>query len=191
MTWRRQRNVKRSERQAREDLLRWLAAEAEGDDSGAEVALGSLFSALPEIEPSPDLARRVLSETAWAVEATAAEAARGWWRAVAVLAGLATATVLAGSALVPSVVGLLDPAAVLAGTFESLLAVVHAIGGWLGTVVHLVDVLPWLGSATLLVASSPQAVVALTLGSGLTALAIKVLHQVVERDRRLSYAEAN
>jgi len=43
----------------------------------------------------------------------------------------------------------------------------------------------------LLVASSPQAVVALALGSGLTALAIKVLHQVVERDRRLSYAEAN
>lgn len=191
MTGRRHRNERRNERQAHQDLLRWLAAEDEGDEAGAEAALGSLFQALPRLEPSPDLSRRVLAETVWAVGPSAAEAARGWWRAVAVLAGLAAVTVLAGSAVVPSLVGLLDPAALLAGSFEALVALAHTIGGWSRTVVHLVDVLPWLGSATLLVASSPQAVVALTLGTGLTALAIKVLHQVVERDRRFSYAEAN
>lgn len=175
----------------RSDLAAWLAAEALGDDAAAEAALGSLFAALPPVAPPRGLAERVLAETVWAVEPTPAEIARGWWRAAAMLAGLAAATVLAGGALAPSFVALLDPAAVVAGAVEGILAAVRAVGGWLGTAAHLADVLPWLGSAALLVVSSPQGVAAIIAGAALVALAIKVLHQVLERDRRLSYAEAS
>lgn len=190
MIRRRVRQEERPRRQAEDDLAAWLAAEAADDDSGAEAALGALFSALPPVDPPRGLAQRVLRETVWAVDASPAELARGWWRAVALLAGLAVATVLAGGALAPSVVGRLDPAAAVAGALEGLLALAHAFGAWLGTAARLVDVLPWLGSTALLVASSPEAVAALAVGSGLCALAIKILHQVVERDRRLSYVEA-
>jgi hypothetical protein len=189
--WRRQRQEERPRRQADDDLAAWLAAEAVDDDAGAEVALGALFSALPPVEPPPGLAQRVLRETVWAVDATPAEAARGWWRAAAVLAGLAAMTVFAGGALAPKVIARLDPAAAVAGALAGLLAVAHAFGAWVATGVHLLDVLPWLGSMALLVASSPQVVAALVIGSGLFALAIKILHQVVERDRRHSYVEAS
>lgn len=191
MIWRRQRQEQRPRRQAEDDLAAWLAAEAADDDAGAEVALGALFSALPPVAPPPGLAQRVLRETVWAVDPTPADVARGWWRAVAVLAGLAATTVFAGGALAPKVVARLDPAAVVAGALEGLFAVAHAFGAWLGTAAQLLDVLPWLRSTALLVASSPEVVAALVVGSGLFALAIKILHQVLERDRRLSYAEAS
>lgn len=191
MIWRRQRQEERPRRQADDDLAAWLAAEAVDDDVGAEAALGALFSALPPVEPPPGLAQRVLRETVWAVDASPAELARGWWRAAAVLAGLAVMTVFAGGALAPSVIGRLDPAAAVTGALESLLAVVHGFGNWVATAAHLLDVLPWLGSMGLLVASSPEVVAALVVGSGLFALAIKILHQVVERDRRHSYVEAS
>jgi hypothetical protein len=187
---RRQRQDERARRRREDDLVAWLAAEAADDDAAAEAALGSLFAALPPVAPLPGLAQRVLAETVWAVEPTLAEIARGWWRAVAVLAGLAAVTVLAGGALAPALVALLDPAATVAGALDGILAAAHAVGGWLGTAAHLADVLPWIGSATLLVASSPEGVAALVAGSALVALAIKVLHQVLERDRRHSYVEA-
>lgn len=191
MIWRRQRQDERPRRRADEDLAAWLAAEAADDDAGAEAALGALFAALPPVEPPPSLAQRVLRETVWAVDPTPAEAARGWWRAAALLAGLAAMTVFAGGAVAPSVLVRLDPAAAVAGALERLLAVAYAFGDWAATTAHLLDVLPWLGSTALLVASSPEVVAALVAGSGLCALAIKILHQVVERDRRLSHAEAN
>lgn len=191
MIWRRQRQADRHRRQAEDDLAAWLAAEAVDDDAGAEAALGALFAALPPVEPPPGLAQRVLRETVWTVDASPAELARGWWRAAAVLAGLAVMTVFAGGALAPSVIGRLDPAAAVSGALESLLAVVHGFGDWVAAAAHLLDVLPWLGSMALLVASSPQVVAALVVGSGLFALAIKILHQVVERDRRHSYVEAS
>lgn len=191
MIGRRQRQEERTRRRAEDDLAAWLAAEAVDDDAGAETALGALFSALPPVEPPPGLAQRVLRETVWAVDASPAELARGWWRAAAVLAGLAVATVLAGGALAPSVVARLVPAAAVSGALEGLLAVLHGFGDWVATAAHLLDVLPWLGSMALLVASSPEVVAAVVAGSGLFALAIKILHQVVERDRRLSYVEAS
>jgi hypothetical protein len=170
--------------------MAWLAAEAADDDAAAEAALGSLFAALPPVEPPRGLAQRVLAETVWDVEPTSAEIARGWWRAVAVLAGLAVFTVLAGGALAPAFVAALDPAARVAGFVDGIFAAAHAVGGGLGLAARLVDLLTWLGSAAVLVATSPQGVMAMLVAAALVALAIKVLHQVLERDRRLSYAEA-
>lgn len=196
MTWQKRDDRRPDARRERAEqeplpaLAAWLAAEEADDDAGAEAALGSLFAALPPVDPPPGLTERVLAATVWSVEPTPTEVARGWWRAAAVLAGLALATLFAGGALAPSLVALVDPAAAVAGTLESLWVIARAAGGWLGVAASVADVLPRLGAAALLVASSPEAVAALVVGAALTALAIRVLHQVIERDRRLSYAEA-
>jgi hypothetical protein len=170
-------------------LAEWLGAETADDDEAAEAALGALFAALPPVDPPPGLAQRVLAETVWAVDPTAAEMARGWWRAAAVLAGLALATALAGGALAPGVVALLDPAGAVSGALDGIVALLAAAGGWVATAARLADVLPWLGTTALRVASSPEVAGGLIVGAALVALAIGVLHQVLERDRRHSYAE--
>ena len=201
MSWRRHRDDGRAGRRGDgaahggaahgASLAAWLAAETADDDAAAETALASLFAALPPVAHPPGLAERVLAETVWAVEPTPAEVARGWWRAVGVLAGLAAVTVLAGGALAPSLVALLDPASALAGVFDGAVGLLAAFGGWLSTAARVADLVSWLGATTLLVASSPQMASALGAGAALVALAIKVLHQVLERDRRHSYAEAS
>jgi hypothetical protein len=170
-------------------LAEWLGAETAEDDEAAEAALGALFAALPPVDPPRGLAQRVLAETVWAVDPSAAEMARGWWRAAAVLAGLALATALAAGALAPGVVALLDPAGAVAGALDGIVALVAAAGGWVATAARLADVLPWLGTTALRVAASPEVAGGLLVGAALVALAIGVLHQVLERDRRHSYAE--
>ena len=62
-------------------LTRWLQAEREADDPGAEAALLEMFESLPRLEPSAGFADRVLQQVALpAVSAKAAKApARESW----------------------------------------------------------------------------------------------------------------
>lgn len=53
--------VKNTTQHHPDNISRWLAAEASGDDTGAEMLLASLVTALPAPKPSHDFADRVLA----------------------------------------------------------------------------------------------------------------------------------
>jgi len=180
---------RKTQRMAREALVRWRAAEAAGDDARAEEALAALFGALPPVEPSPGLVGRVLRETVWARRPASGASPWAVWRPFALPAGLAVALLLAAAGLVASAassaVAWLTPGAAMAGGVEAVVAVFRSLGRWVEPAVHvLLGLLRAAGDLAAVASTTP--VVALVAAALLGAAAsLKVLHDVVERDRRV------
>jgi hypothetical protein len=165
-----------------------LTAEGTGDEAGAERALASLFAALPAEEPPPHLVHRVLCDTVWAVAPAPRVVARRIGRRIG-LAGALAAAVLAAAAgftvsVLSPVVWRFTPGAALGGSVDVTLGFFRQVGRWLGPAVEVL--LGLLRAAGDLAAAANTTPVVALLAVALLAAAgsLKVLHDVVERDRR-------
>jgi hypothetical protein len=188
-----------------DDLLdRWLRAEDEGSDAEAEAALTALFAALPPSAPPLGFAERVLiraniaglagiavpgrRRSPWRSRATALLPAfldSPWGRASLVF-GLVMAALglpFLGSAL-SVLVGSLRPA-LLAPTLARVLT---ETSGWVITGLRLGRWLAAFARSLMTPLESPA--VALAMGGCLliSALALRLLHGLIQRERNYSYA---
>lgn len=186
-----------------DDLLdRWLRAEDEGSDAEAEAALTALFAALPPSAPPLGFADRVLlgagiagiagiagrRRSPWRSRATAllpAFLASTWGRA-SLVCGLVMAALglpFLGSAL-SVLVGILRPA-LLAPTLARILT---ETSGWVITGLRLGRWLAAFARSLMTPLESPA--VALAMGGCLlvSALALRLLHGLIQRERNYSYA---
>ena len=78
--------------QDREQLERWLASEATGQEDAADAAFAHLFAAVPKVEPGADFVQRTVTEV-WRVRARHRRILALGWAAtiILVVAGAVTA----------------------------------------------------------------------------------------------------
>lgn len=160
------------------DLERWLAAEAAGDDAGAEDAFGALFAALPQLAPHPGFAERVVMELR---EPDSGRVPWLWKAALAAAVSLAGLT----AGLLPLVrwipIDLPRPG-------EIATAAVRAIawlGGWLGAGLDVWEVLARVGNAVGVAAATPEIATAMLGSALLSAAALYTLHHLLVYERRV------
>ncbi len=184
-----------------DDLLdRWLKAEDSGNEDEAETALTALFSALPLQAPAAGFADRVLAGAraarpsrsragavrAWAGGFLPAFLGSPWGRAV-----LAFGVVLAALGLPFVRVTLLSIPAALPPDLL-LPAVAHALieaSGWVLSLVRLGGWLAGFSRILLLPLQSPAVAVALGACLLVSALALRLLHDVMHRERNWTYVD--
>ena len=185
-----------------DDLLdRWLKAEDSGDEDGAEAALTALFSALPLRAPAAGFADRVLlgagaarpsrnrargAVRAWAGGFLPAFLGSPWGRAV-----LAFGVILAALGLPFVRVTLLSIPAALPPDLL-LPAVAHALieaSGWVLSLVRLGGWFAGFSRTLLLPLQSPAVAVALGGCLLVSALALRLLHDVMHRERNWTYVD--
>jgi len=161
------------------DLERWLAAEAAGDDAGAEDAFGALCAALPRLAPHPGFAERVVMEVA--------PEPRPWFAAWMWKVALAAAISLAGVT-----VGLLPllrwvPLDV-PGPGEIVSAAARAMTWlyqWLGAGLGFWETLAQVGNAVGVAAGTPEIATAMLGSALLSAAALYTLHHLLVYERRV------
>ncbi|HEV7516396.1 MAG TPA: hypothetical protein VGR07_08860 [Thermoanaerobaculia bacterium] len=189
-----------------DDLLdRWLRAEESGgdrgDDDAAEAALTALFAALPLYAPAPGFADRVLTTVAPQRPARSDVRERARARAAALLpaflgspwgrAGLGLGLVAAAVGL-PFLLAALVP--LVAALRPALLApaAAHALTEASGWVISGLRLWRWLAafSRSLLTPLESPAVAA-AMGACLlvSALALRLLHELFQRERNWTYVD--
>lgn len=185
-----------------DDLLDlWLKAEDGGDDAAAEAALTALFAVLPARAPAPGFADRVLAAAA---PARRGERAGGWSRVRARLAALVPAALGSPWGRPAVALGLVAAALGLPLFSGALVSLVSAVRpallapaaadalvmatGWVASSLRLGR---WLAAfaGTLLTPLESPAVAAL-LGACLLvpALALRLLHDLIQRERNWTHA---
>jgi len=192
-----------------DDLLeRWLRAEEEASgaaadaDDAADLALTALFASLPLSSPAPGFEDRLVASLAPLPPLLPAPAPRPFAeRAPALLPAFLSSRwgrVSLGVGLAAAALGLpfLGRAlwVLLASLRPALLApalarVLNAVGGWMISGLHLWRWFAAFSRSLLLPLESP--VVAAALGGCLlvSALALRLLHDVIQHERNYSYAD--
>lgn len=167
-------------RRLQNDLKRWLAAEAAGDERQAEDAFGTLLASAPRLTPSAGFAERVL----WAIQpAPAPQLALGawWWKAAIV-----TALTLVGTAT--GLLPLLQWLPIDAPTFGEVLRTgadgLVWVGEWLAAGLAIWGLLARIGTALQVAVATPQ-VASLLLASMLIGVsALYSLNRLLAFERR-------
>lgn len=167
-------------RRLQNDLKRWLAAEAAGDERQAEDAFGTLLASAPRLTPSAGFAERVL----WAIQpAPAPQLALGawWWKAAIV-----TALTLVGTAT--GLLPLLRWLPIDAPTFGEVLRTgadgLVWVGEWLAAGLAIWGLLARIGTALQVAVATPQ-VASLLLASMLIGVsALYSLNRLLAFERR-------
>jgi hypothetical protein len=167
-------------RRLQNDLKRWLAAEAAGDERQAEDAFGTLLASAPRLTPSAGFAERVL----WAIQpAPAPQLALGaWWWKAAVVA----AVTLVGTAtgLLPLVQWLPIGAPSFGEVLRTGADGLVWIGEWLAAGLALWGFLARIGTALQVAVVTPQ-VASLLLASTLIGVsALYSLNRLLAFERR-------
>lgn len=160
------------------DLERWLAAEAVGDDAGAEDAFGALYAALPRLAPHPGFADRV------AIELREPETGFApWLGKVALAAAMALAGLTAG--LLPLLRWIpID----VPRTSEILTAAARALawlGNWLSAGLDIWETLARVGNAIGVATATPEIATAMLGSALLSAGALYTLHHLLVYERRV------
>jgi hypothetical protein len=179
--------------QPRPDALeRWLAAERSGLDDDAEAALAELLVELPQPVPPAGFAERVLARTlpspygrrqgrrAWG-----RRAALGLAAAAAVLLSLSPFWLPAVAAAISALLGAASIAGLVQGGFHALVAAGEGLAG----LAALANKLLLLARAVAEPLATPP-MAALT-GACLlvSALSMRLLYDLIQRDRRWVYAD--
>jgi hypothetical protein len=190
-------------------LNRWLAAERSGLDSDSEAALAELLGGLPRPAPPAGFADRVLARArpraaaprAWRWRWVPARGGAVGWAAAATIAALVSLLGLLAARLAPvsslkplhplapaAVRAMLD-AANVAAVLQAGIHTVVALGEWLAaTVVFANQLLLLVRAVAEPLATLPVA--ALTGGCLLvSALALRFLYDLIQRDRRWVYVD--
>jgi hypothetical protein len=174
-----------------EALDLWLAAEQSGLDDVAETALAELLGALPGPAPSAGFADRVLAQAL-----PAPLRRRVGWRALAA-SGLAAAASLAlvVAWLWPAVLraphalratlGMTSVSSLLQRGVDAILG----LGPWVAGLVALVDKLLLLVRAVAEPLATPPVAVLAALCLLVSILALRCLHDLIQRDRRWVYVD--
>jgi len=185
-----------------DDLLdRWLRAEGSGNEDEAEAALTALFSALPLRAPAAGFADRVLlaarpahprrnrarsAVRSWAGSLLPAFLGSTWGRA-----GLAFGLVLAALGLpflraaLLSLPGALPPDLLLPAAAHALIEA----SGWLLSLLRLGGWFAALSRSLLTPFESPTVAAALGACLLVSALALRLLHDVIHRERNWTYVD--
>jgi hypothetical protein len=183
-----------------DDLLdRWLRAEDGDDEEAAEAALTALFAALPLAAPAPGFADRFADRM---LAGTAPAAGWRWARALAgVLASLlgsawgraGVALGLAATALgvpvlrgaLPPLLGLFRPALVLPAAARALVEA----SGWLAAGLRAERWVAGFLRTLLLPFASPAVAAALGACLLVSGLALALLHEIIQRERKWTYVD--
>lgn len=173
-------------------LERWLAAESSGLDDAAEAALAELLVELPRPAPPDGFAARVLARAVPVARRRRFLRRAGGWSAALGLAAAAGVLLLLAPAWLPAaapaVNALLRPASP-AALLEAAIHALLAAGRWLALgAAYFNKVLLLVRAVAEPLASAP---VALLAGACLlvSVLALRLLYDVVQRDRRWVYAD--
>ncbi|HVR09401.1 MAG TPA: hypothetical protein VMW75_15235 [Thermoanaerobaculia bacterium] len=173
-------------------LARWLAAESSGFDDAAEAALAELLVELPRPVPPAGFAERVMAQALPASRRR--QLARRTWRWCAALGpAVATATLLLLypvwlPAVAPAISTLLR-AASIARWLKAGIEAVTAAGQGLALLASVADKLLLLFRAVAEPLASPS--VAILAGAGLlvSVVALRLLYDLAQRDRRWVHAD--
>jgi len=169
-------------------LERWLAAERSGLDDAAEVALAELLVGLPQPAPPAGFAERVLARALPARRRLQSRARGAWrWRAALGLATAAALLLLLSALLLPAAapaVSALLRAASIGGLLKAGIDAVTAAGQGLALAASFASKLLLLVRAVAEPLASPP--VAVLAGACLlvSVLAMRLLYDLVQRDRR-------
>lgn len=160
------------------DLERWLAAEAAGDDAGAEDAFGALFAALPQLAPHPGFAERVVMELR---EPETGRVPWLWKAALAAAVSLAGLTV----GLLPLLrwipIDLPRPGEIVSAAVRS----VAWLAQWLSSGLDLWKTLARVGNAVGLAVATPEIASAMLGSAMLSVVALYTLHHLLVYERRV------
>jgi hypothetical protein len=160
------------------DLERWLAAEAAGDDAGAEDAFGALFAALPQLAPHPGFAERVVMELR---EPDSGRVPWLWKAALAAAVSLAGLT----AGLLPLVRWIPIDVPRLGEIVTAAVRGVTWLGNWLGAGLDVWEILARVGNAVGVAAATPEIATAMLGSALLTAAALYTLHHLLVYERRV------
>lgn len=157
----------------------WLAAEAAGDDAGAESALSSLFAWVPRLAPSPEFVDRVLAAAPLAARRAAPFVWAWRWSVAAALAitGIAVSLLPALRWVpfsMPSVSDVVKAAAGATG----------AVGEWLQTGLAVWAVMQRIGGLALVAVQTPEALAGLAGSVVVSAAALYTLNHLLTLERR-------
>lgn len=169
-------------------LHRWLAAEGGGDDAAAEAALAAVFQRLPAPAPRAGFAQRVLVAAGKASPVAAAPPRAVRWAVAAMLAVVGSVLVLLPIWFGKLLESLGYSRFGLAEAMESLAEAVSSASHWLAealTAVHKASVLT---DSLSMVLDTPQAAAAAVAGVAVASLALRLLAQLLARERKVRYA---
>lgn len=167
-------------------ICQWLAAEADGRDADAELALAGVFQALPLNAPSPGFADRVLIATGWVAPSwthpswTESRWARGAIAASLLVVGLAlfwTLPVLLG------LTRLVTPGELVSLGARAFVATV----GQIDELLTLWQIWTRIAATVHQVVTSPPVVAAFLALTALSAFTLRGLSELLSPDRSLEY----
>jgi hypothetical protein len=173
-------------------LDRWLAAERSGLDAAAEAALAELLGALPGPAPSPGFADRVMARAlpvprrpwlGWRALAASGLAAAAWLALVAVLLWLPA--VLRAPHALRAALGGASVSSLLLRAIDSI----EGLGQWLAGLVALGNKLLLLVRAVAEPLAAPPVALLAAACVLVSILALRCLHDLIQRDRRWVYVD--
>lgn len=184
-------DLKRAE--SHDPLARWLEAEREADDPGAEAALLELFESLPPLAPSAGFADRVLLQVAPPAVPAAGQSWLGWlFRSPGFRLVLASSLVAACISLLwlPQAMMALARMVSVGDVLELGTASLVDFGRWMGIAMRVGEwFLTVLGALAVSLAS--PAALKVTVGCLATSgISFVVLRELMTRDRSLRYVDS-
>ena len=173
-------------------FARWLQAEREMDDAGAEAALLELFESVPRLAPAPGFADRVMRRVAVPEPVPVREHWIVWlFRSPGFRLVLASCLLTAGIALLFLPQMLIAVARMV--TFGDMLqlgvASVVDLGRWLGVAGRVGDWFLTVLGALAVSLTSPAAVKVMAGCLAVSGMSIAVLRELMTRDRSLRYVD--
>lgn len=181
--------------QPHDPLARWLQAEREADDAGAEAALLELFESVPRPAPSAGFADRVLQRVALSEKALPVPARESWivWllRSPGFRLVLASCLLTAGVALLflPQMFMALARMVTLGDMLQLGVASVVDLGRWLGVAARVGEWLLTVLGALAVSLTSPAAIKVMAACLAISGMSIALLRELMTRDRSLSYVD--
>ncbi|MFL6200969.1 MAG: hypothetical protein ACJ76J_17485 [Thermoanaerobaculia bacterium] len=177
-------------------LARWLQAERDADDAGAEAAFLELFESLPRLAPSPGFADRVLLQVAQPAVSAIPVPARSWlgwlFRSPGFRLVLASGLIAACIALLwlPQAVMTLARMVSVGDVLELGTASLVDFGRWMGIAMRVGEwFLTVLGALAVSLAS--PAALKVTVGClAISGISFVFLRELMTRDRSLRYVDS-
>jgi len=173
-------------------LARWLQAEREMDDAGAEAALFELFESVPRLAPSPGFSDRVMQRIAIPEPVLVKEHWIVWlFRSPGFRLVLASCLITAVVALffLPQMLLAVARVVTFGDMLELGVASVVDLGRWLGVAGRVGDWFLTVLGALAVSLSSPDAIKAMAACLAVSGLSIAVLRELMTRDRSLRYVD--
>lgn len=180
--------------QPHDPLTRWLDAERQADDAGAEAALLELCESLPGLAPSAGFADRVLLQVALPPAPAVRQSWLGWlFRSPGFRLALASGVLAACISLLwlPRVVMALAGMVTMNDLLQLGVASLVDLGRWMGILARVGEWLVTVLGALAVSLTSPAALKVTAGCLAISGISFVFLRELMTRDRSLRYVDSN